>query len=442
MTDTSPDNKFASASTAAAPISRRTVLAGTALAVPAVVLTASAPAVAASGLALNFEKSSYSGQGCTTISGAKVSASDNGAPKAGASVTVSLSNGYTFSTGGTSSTGVTGTDGARTLPDINVPAGGGSGTATATSSGATSTTASLISTGAQAAAYISDGTESQASGVPRNSKPVAGGLWLTSDGRIVDGLYNGQVRATNVASFGQIFRETNTTWYLPLTNSDGSATYISGGGPQTNAANVPAGSTPVAGGLWLTSAGQIVDGLQGGQVVATNVSSFGQIYRDPNTTWYIPLKNSDGSATYISGGGPQTSASNVPTGSTPIAGGLWLASGGQIVDGLHGGQVVANNVSSFGQIYRDPKTSWYVPLKNSDGSATYISGSGPQSSATNVPNNSTPVAGGLWLSPGGQLVDGLNGGSAVGSAIKSFGQIYRESSGGWYLPLSVAATDC
>ncbi len=99
MTDPSADTASTLTPTAAAQIARRTVLAGSAFAVPAIMMVASTPAFAASGLTLAFDQSSYSGQGCSTISGAKVSASEGGNPKAGVAITVSLSNGYTFADG-------------------------------------------------------------------------------------------------------------------------------------------------------------------------------------------------------------------------------------------------------------------------------------------------------------------------------------------------------
>ncbi len=60
------------------PIARRTVLAGAAWSVPAIALTTASPAFAASGTTLSFAKSSYTGPGCSTINGIKVTASDNG----------------------------------------------------------------------------------------------------------------------------------------------------------------------------------------------------------------------------------------------------------------------------------------------------------------------------------------------------------------------------
>ncbi|MEV8240038.1 hypothetical protein AB0O90_07380 [Microbacterium testaceum] len=118
---------------------RRTVLAGAAWTIPVIATATIAPAASASGtLELAFDKSTYNGTACSTISGAFVTATKNNIPQAGVSITVTLSNGYTFSGGATTTTDVSGANGQYTLPDISVPSIGGTislqalaGTATA-----------------------------------------------------------------------------------------------------------------------------------------------------------------------------------------------------------------------------------------------------------------------------------------------------------------------
>ncbi|MBM3717209.1 MAG: hypothetical protein FJW64_16060, partial [Actinobacteria bacterium] len=123
-------------------VSRRTIVAGAAWTIPVVAVATATPAVAATnGLTLAFDKSSYSGEACKTVSGVKVTATRNGAAAAGESVTVTLADGYTFSDGSTSHTATTGSDGSITLPDIKVPAKGGNSTMSATSGNAAASAA-------------------------------------------------------------------------------------------------------------------------------------------------------------------------------------------------------------------------------------------------------------------------------------------------------------
>ncbi len=128
-------------------IKRRTIMAGAAWTIPVVTLATATPAMAASNdLTLAFDKSSYSGTVCSTITGASVTATRNGAPASGVAVSVSLGDGYTFEDGSTSTTGTTDGNGRVSLPGIRVPMSGKSSTATATASGASATTAGLSGT--------------------------------------------------------------------------------------------------------------------------------------------------------------------------------------------------------------------------------------------------------------------------------------------------------
>ena len=103
------------------PVGRRTVLAGAAWAVPAIAVATAAPAHAASGLILKFDKTSYSAVGCGTLSGVSLTVSNGGVPVAATGVSVVLPTGFSFATGGTSISGYTDGDGMYAVPDINVP---------------------------------------------------------------------------------------------------------------------------------------------------------------------------------------------------------------------------------------------------------------------------------------------------------------------------------
>ncbi|SIS00127.1 hypothetical protein [Microbacterium sp. RURRCA19A] len=97
---------------------------------------------------LTFNQASYSGVACGTITGAYVTATVNGSPASGQTITTTLSNGYTFADGTTSNTQVSGSDGRVNLPAISVPSQGGSGSLGAATSGASPASASVTSPGA------------------------------------------------------------------------------------------------------------------------------------------------------------------------------------------------------------------------------------------------------------------------------------------------------
>ncbi|KTS91273.1 hypothetical protein NS183_05170, partial [Microbacterium testaceum] len=121
---------------------RRTVLTGAAWTLPVIAAATITPMAAASNApVLTFDKSTYNGTACGTITGAYVTVTVNSVPTAGKSVTTTLSGGYKFSDGTTTNTQVSGSNGRVNLPAINVPPVGGSGSLVATSSGANSVTA-------------------------------------------------------------------------------------------------------------------------------------------------------------------------------------------------------------------------------------------------------------------------------------------------------------
>ncbi|MEV8240040.1 hypothetical protein AB0O90_07390 [Microbacterium testaceum] len=172
---------------------RRTVLTGAAWTIPVIAAATIAPTASASGtLQLAFDKSTYNGTACSTITGAYVTATTNGVPTTGASVTVSLSNGYTFSGGSATATGYSGTNGRFTLPDINVPSMGGTATVQATSGSAG---AAASAKGVPAASTVTYYGHTDIGGIPAsaNLTDVAvwsdevGGYWafaLASDGNL------------------------------------------------------------------------------------------------------------------------------------------------------------------------------------------------------------------------------------------------------------------
>ncbi|MFG6281085.1 hypothetical protein, partial [Microbacterium sp. S16(2024)] len=117
---------------------------------------APAATASASTLLLKFDKTGYTGSGCSTVTGASVKATDatSGAGVAGVAVVVTLPNGYTFDGGTTTYSGTTAASGVLALPGIHLPASGNSQTITAlaTTGETTSSTLSVTSTAYNTAA--------------------------------------------------------------------------------------------------------------------------------------------------------------------------------------------------------------------------------------------------------------------------------------------------
>lgn len=185
--------------------SRRTVLAGAAWSVPAIVAVTATPASANSGggtISLAFDRASYTGDPCATIDGAVVTATQNNAAAMGVAVTVGLSGVYTFEGGATSYTATTGSNGTIALPRIVVPNNAGTATATATAANATSQSAGLSTTSNYGHFLVGDTTSITSSvsfAVPSSAKALDGyGLFFDSSTNRL--FYGGAVVATGVTS--------------------------------------------------------------------------------------------------------------------------------------------------------------------------------------------------------------------------------------------------
>lgn len=369
----------------------------------------------------------------------KVTVTDNGSPKAGTAVTVSLSNGWTFSSGAATNTATTDASGVAGFLNIDVPAGGGTTTATATASGTPTVSASLSGTATTSGVVLDSGSVSRTTTVPAGSTPVAGSLYLSSDARLIDAS-SGGVCATNVEAWGQMWRISDTQYRIGVRKKDGSATYVENGAEST-AVGVPTGSTPIFSSRFLAPDGRIIDGGQNGKSYSpTNVELFSQtIPLDGTSGWLTSFRNKDGSFVYLETGSVRW-PTGVPAGSTPAVGSLYLTSDARLIDGSDG-RVVATAVSAIGRVWRaNASTPWLVPLKKSDGSTTYLS-NGTEIATSGVPNGSTPVAGSKYLSPAGRLIDGGVVDGVAGkvydpSDIEAFGEAYViDAQGNWRLPV-------
>lgn len=210
---------------AASEFPRRTILAGAAWTIPVVAVAAATPAHAASATyALAFDKTSYSGTACGTITGAYVTLTQGGSGVGNKSIVVTLdTGGYTFAGGNTSYTGVTDSTGKLTLPAISVPAIGGTATTSAVAVDA-STTATLVSPSeALAYQYVDGGATNQQDKVPAGSTAIGDTTFLAPNG---DLFFKNKTIATGVTSADFQFIADNTC-VITYMNSSGGHKYVS-----------------------------------------------------------------------------------------------------------------------------------------------------------------------------------------------------------------------
>ncbi len=421
-------------------VSRRTVLIGSAFAVPAITLTAATPALAVSGPTLAFNQPSYTAPGCSTISGVKITAQEAGAPKAGIAVTASLSTGYTFSDGSSSTTSTTGADGTVTLLAINVPSVGGSGTITATASGATSTTSTLTGTAPTFAAYLRSGTRTAGSGVPANAKPLSGGLFLTRDKDVIDAV-TGKTLVKSVDAAGTLLRDGTDTW-LATRYTDGTTGLVRNTTQLPTTGNVDPGSTPIGYTVFLSPDGRLVDGFANKQY-ATGIRSVGTITIDAAHVWWLALAKTDGTFSYIQGKTQNsTGVANtteipcpaIPAGSTPTAAGF-LTKDGRLLDRT--GNVLATNVAKVGTPFVTGSPA-RTPLQKTDGTASYLENN-TEKTAVDVPYGSTPLTDAAFLTVDGLVIDGTTG-KLIAADVATPGGVFVDANNQWVIPLSVWTT--
>ncbi|MGC0368702.1 hypothetical protein [Microbacterium sp. SLBN-111] len=171
-------------------IARRTILAGAAWSIPVIATAATAPAAAASAaLTLTFDKATYAGTACSTITGAYVTATSGGVPAVGVPITISLSDGYVFTTTGSNSqTGSTSGNGRFPLQAISIPGQGGSATVIASSTAASATAILDAPQSGKAWNYIVGQTAVQID-APDGAKVIGYNARVSADGELwVQGL--------------------------------------------------------------------------------------------------------------------------------------------------------------------------------------------------------------------------------------------------------------
>lgn len=400
-------------------VKRRTILAGAAWSIPVVTVVTSAPATAATNdLTLAFDKSSYDGKACGTISGAYVTATRNGVVAAGESVTVTLADGYTFKDGSTSYTGTTDANGKLTLPDIKVPGTGGDSTATATSGSASTTAALKTPSGARAFSVFEKGTPNALGNVPAGSTPLNSGYFLKGSSLYQ---YNSSTAvATDVS-------KTSTGWtgsdgnHIYYTDTSGNAHSVFEGNAPGDLKSVPKDATPLNSGYFLKGSTLYYND---GTVLATDVASTstGWSASDGNHIQYI---STSGAAYGIGEKNKPTAFSSVPSGATALNSGYFLKDNTlYYIDGTK----LAENVSKT-------STGWSA----SDGNHVYYTDTSGKAHAafnkttsdlSSVPSGSTPLNSGYFLkdkvlywNDGTKITDGVES-TSTGWTAKDGNHLY------------------
>jgi hypothetical protein len=425
-----PENSAPSSPRTSAP-SRRTILTGAAWSVPVIAAASVAPIAAASNApVLTFDKSTYNGTACSTITGAYITVTVNGVATAGQSVTTTLSGGYTFSGGSTTYTDVSDSSGRVSLPALNIPAGGGSGTMSATGAAATTVVANLTapvpSTGG---AYLYDwngGSSSKHTNVPAGSTPVGFSSFITQSGDLY--VANKLVASGVTAAVAQPYFDPNggNVWhnYVTYTSSSGAYFYDGNGGSNSKQTNVPAGSKPVGQITFLAPNGDLY--LNNSRLKTGVTSAVAQPYYDFHWHTLISYTTSAGAYIYDWYDGSTGTQSNVPGGTTAVGYSSFLAQNGDLYVGNK--RIATGVTAAVAQPYFDANAGnvWhnYVAYTTSAGAFTYDGNGGGGGKQTNVPAGSTPVGQWSFLAPNGDLY--LNNSKLVSNVTGAVVQPYYD----------------
>lgn len=430
-------------------VERRTLLAGAAWTVPAVAMAAAAPVVTASAVTnVSFSQSSYSGTACSAVNGVQVFATSGGNPATGVSITATLSDGYTFDDGTTAFTGVTGSGGAVSLPPIKVPAIGGNGAVSATSSSQTASAGLLAPAVATAARWVyASGSHSWAalSSIPQGSGPAWADIWLNPSHQIVhDNNTLWTSGSVGARSYGFPYVSADDLyWSQPFIKQDGSASALRFSNNTTSMLSfpgVPVGSVPTWDQIWLTPSHTLVNDNGALWVAnATNITSAGYP-RSTGAYWSQPLVRQDGTFAALRSSNNNVamiSLPSVPAGSVPAWDNIWLTPSKTLVkDDGSLWAAGATNVKSFGFPYNvGSSPDWTQPFVLVDGSAAKLrfqSNAATWLSLPAVPKNSQPVWDNMWLTPSHTLVkDDGSVWFAAAQNVQAFGYPYTNRDGSW-----------
>ncbi|WKK72834.1 hypothetical protein Q0F99_08110 [Rathayibacter oskolensis] len=390
-------------------IGRRTIVEGAVWTVPVVAFATNASAAAASATpTLEFTQPSYSGVACGTISNVVVQLTTDGTTPAGAGqqIDVTLPSGWTFADGSTVYSWPTDGTGSITLPDITVPIGGGDGTILASSGSLTNTAGVSAPTVTVAkTTSFSNGvaTNDTADQVPSGSTVVGWGSFLAPNG---DLYHANDLWASNVTSADvqHIDSPAPADFLTYVENGVAKTTSFSNGVATNDTADqVPSGSTVVGWGSFLAPNGDL---YHANDLWASNVTSADVQHIDsPAPADFLTyVENGVAKTTSFSNGvATNDTADQVPSGSTVVGWGSFLAPNGDL---YHANDLWASNVTSADVQHIDSPApaDFLTYVENGVAKTTSFSnGVATNDTADQVPSGSTVVGWGSFLAPNGDL---------------------------------------
>ncbi|MBT9606121.1 hypothetical protein [Microbacterium sp.] len=413
-------------------VARRTILAGAAWSIPVIATATVAPAASASGtLALAFNQASYTGTACSTITGAYVTATDNGGAVPGAPVTVTLSNGYTFAGGATTMSSVTDANGRVAISSISAPGYGGTATISATT-GSSSAYSTVSSAAPWVPGYFDQVGYHATSNVPANATAAFSNLFLTPTNTLVNS--TGGANLVGFKMYGEPYRMGNGAYRIGILLADGT-TLVENSGIRTATSNVPLNSTPVFSNWFLTPSGQLVG--SNGSLVLSDVSSFGKVYyKNDGSSFKVAVSLTNGGTGWFEDS-VYNSTTGVPSGSKPAFSDQFITPSNALVG--RNGSVLLTGVTSVGEPYSLGSGQYKVGILKTDGS-TLVEVNGARTATTNVPPFSRPAFSDLFITPAGDLVGPT--GSLITQHVAGFGKLYYTSSGTEYRIGITRSFDC
>ncbi|PPI18326.1 hypothetical protein C5D07_03525 [Rathayibacter tritici] len=386
-------------------VHRRTLVKGTAWTVPVVAISLATPAAAASGTpTLKFTQSSYSGKACETITGVRVERTTDGTTAdPGKTITVTLTDGYTFKDGTTTYSGATGSDGLLSLPDITVPAKGGKSAFAASSSEGLSAAAPVSGTSRPSAfRRDGDGNLTTYEKVPYGAKAVGDGAFLSSDGNVYQG---NDIVAKDVDKVHWTYnRFGEAAGYDIFSWVSGTTGYRQDANGNLSKHTVPDNSTAIGDAVYLAPNGDVYNG-------STKV-----LEKTTSIHWYFNQANSSTANqnifTYVKGGvayrrdgdGNVTTYDKVPSDAKAVGDGAFLSSDGNV---YQGNDIVAKDVDKVHWTYnRFGDAAGYDIFSWVSGTTGNRQDANGNLSKHTVPDNSTAIGDAVYLAPNGDVYNG------------------------------------
>lgn len=375
---------------------RRTIVKGAAWTVPVVAVAMATPAAAASKTpTIAFTNGPYTVNACKTLKDVTVKATTDGTTPvaAGTLISVTLPEGLAWSDGttGTKSFPADGT-GQVALSGIHSTTNYNETVTMSAAQGSAKTTAPVKIENATVAVAFRGGSaispDNSYQSVPAGSTSIGDGVYLAPNGD----LYNGNtVVATGVKSANFVYAD-NNTYRLSWTTATGS--FRQGTGlAKEEFTKVPDGATAVGDGFYLTSDGDL---YQGDTLYKSGVTSAHFDYAEDNNyrISYVTDKGAFRQGTGLA----EQKYTNVPTGSTAIGDGVFLAANGDLYSN---DSVIDTGVKSAVFNYSDDnvyRLNWTTD-KGAFRQGTNLA----KESYKNVPGGSTAVGDGTFLATNGDL---------------------------------------